>query len=172
MAVNRTMSIIALVLSLAAIGLSVQTTRRDPLGTDLSKYDLSSPEQTLRSINKIVARQDIRAALQLLKNEVWAESGGDKEAKLFLSDSPALTVLRSIEVSNSGDPKNNGTVVSFVKFSVSGVDYYTVQYFRKDQSSRFLFTGRPLVFAAEKKTDSDRSLDAAISHFEETGKLD
>lgn len=169
MAVSRVISIIALVLSLVAIGLSVQ--RRDPLGRDLSRYDLSSPEQTLRSVNKIIASQDIRAALQFLKNEVWAESGGEKESKLFLSDSPNLTVLKSVELSNSGDTKNNGTVVSFIKFNVSGVDYYTVQYFRKDQSNRFLFTGRPIVFGEEKKTDSDRSLDSAIQEFERTGKL-
>jgi len=171
MAGNRVVSIIAVLLSLAAIVLSVRAMQHDPLGTDLSTYDLSSPEQTLRSINKMITRQDIRAALQLLKNEVWVESSGNKEAKLFLSDDPTLTVLKSVELSNSGDPKNNGTVVSFVKFSVSGVDYYTVQYFRKDQSSRFLFTGRPFVFPEEKKTDSDKRLDAAIEEFEKTGKI-
>lgn len=172
MAASRAMSVIALVLSLAAIGLSIQTMRRDPFGTDLSKYDLSSPEQTLRSINKMISSQDIRATLQLLKNEVWVESAGDKQAKLFLSDSPILTVLRSVELSNSGDPKNNGIVVSFVKFSVSGVDYYTVQCFRKDQSNRFLLTERPVVFGEERKTDSDKNLDAAIQEFENTGKID
>ena len=171
MAFNRAMSVIALVLSLVAVGLSIQTARRDPLGADLSRYDLSSPEQTLRSINKMIAGRDVRDALQLLKDEIWLESGADKEAKLFLTDDAALTVVRSVEVSDSGDPKNNGTVVSFIKFNVSGVDYYTVQCFRKDQSGRFLITGRPIVFGEEKKTDSDRALDAAIVEFERTGKI-
>jgi hypothetical protein len=107
MAVNRAMSMVALLLSLVAIALSVRTMQRDPLGTDLSKYDLSSPEQTLRSINRMATKQDIRAALQLLKSEVQDEG---KDIKLFLSDGVTLTVLKSIEMSNSGAPKNNGLV--------------------------------------------------------------
>jgi hypothetical protein len=144
----RALSVIALVLSLAAIGMSVLAMRRDPLGTDLSRYDLSSPEQTLRSINKIIAKQDIRAALEFVRTSVWVESGGDKEAKLFLADNPTLTVLKSLELSNSGEPKNNGVVVSFVKFNVSGVDYYAVKFFRKDQSGRFLPAERPSGFGS------------------------
>jgi hypothetical protein len=167
MAINRAMSIVAFLLSLVAIALSVRTMQRDPLGTDLSKYDLSSPEQTLRSINRMATKQDIRAALQLLKIEVQDEG---KDIKLFLSDGVTLTVLKSVEISNSGAPKNNGLVVSFVKFSVSGVDYYTVQYFRKDQSNRFQLAERVGTFGAEK-TESDSNLDAAINEFEKTGKL-
>ena len=63
MVINRVMSIVALLLSLAAVALSVRAMQRDPLGTDLSRYDLSSPEQTLRSVNRMVTSQDIRAAL-------------------------------------------------------------------------------------------------------------
>ena len=167
MAINRAISIVALVLSLVAIALSVRTMQRDPLGTDLSKYDLSSPEQTLRSINRMATTQDIRAALQLLKSEVQDEG---TDIKLFISDGVTLTVLKSVEISNSGAPKNNGLVVSFVKFTVSGVDYYTVQYFRKDQLNRFQLASRVGPFGAEK-TESDNNLDAAIQEFEKTGKL-
>lgn len=167
MAINRAMSIVAFLLSLVAIALSVRTMQRDPLGTDLSKYDLSSPEQTIRSINRMVTKQDIRAALQLLKSEVQDQG---KDIKLFLSDGVTLTVLKSVEMSNSGAPKNNGLVVSFVKFTVSGVDYYTAQYFRKDQSNRFQLAERVGTFGAEK-TESDSNLDAAIEEFEKTGKL-
>ena len=167
MEINRGMSIIAFILSLVAIALSVRTMQHDPLGTDLSKYDLSSPEQTLRSINKMVTRQDVRAALQLLKSEVQDDG---KDTKLFLSDGVTLTVLKSVEMSNSGAPKNNGLVVSFVKFTVSGVDYYTVQYFRKDQSNRFQLAERVGTFGTEK-TESDSNLDAAIEEFEKSGKL-
>ena len=154
MAINRVISTVALLLSLAAIALSVRTMQRDPLGNDLSKYDLSSPEQTLRSINKIVTKQDIRAALQLLKSEIRDEG---KDTKLFLSDGVTLAVLKSVEVSNSGAQKNNGLIVSFVKFTVSGVDYYTVQYFRKDPSNRFQLAERVTTFGAEK-TESDSNL--------------
>jgi hypothetical protein len=167
MAINRAVSIVAFLLSLVAIVLSVRTMQRDPLGTDLSKYDLSNPEQTLRSINRMATKQDIRAALQLLKSEVQDEG---KDMKLFLSDGVTLTVLKSVEVSNSGAKKNNGLVVSFVKFTVSGVDYYTVQYFRKDQSNRFQLAERVGTLASEK-TESDSNLDAAIEEFEKTGKL-
>ena len=167
MAINRAVSIVAFLLSLVAIVLSVRTMQRDPLGTDLSKYDLSSPEQTLRSVNKMATKQDIRAALQLLKSEVQDEG---KDMKLFLSDGVTLTVLKSVEISNSGAPKNNGLVVSFIKFTVSGVDYYTVQYFRKDQLNRFQLAERVWALSTEK-TESDTSLDAAIGEFEKTGKL-
>jgi hypothetical protein len=169
MAINRVMSIVAFLLSLVAIALSIRIMQRDPLGTDLSNYDLSSPEQTLQSINKIVTRQDIRAALQFLKSEIQAQ-GEDKDSKLFLSDGITLTVLKSVEMSNSGNSKNNGLVVSFVKFTVSGVDYYTVKYFRKDQLNRFQLAERVGPFGAER-TESDNNLDAAIEAFEKTGKL-
>jgi hypothetical protein len=167
MAINRAISIIAFLLSLVAIALSVRTMQRDPLGTDLSKYDLSSPEQTLRSVNRMATKQDIRAALQLLKSEVQDEG---KDFKLFLSDGVNLTVLKSVEISNSGASKNNGLVVSFIKFTVSGVDYYTVQYFRKDQLNRFQLAERVGALSTEE-TESDTSLDAAINEFEKTGKL-
>lgn len=168
MAINRAMCIFAVLLSLVAIALSVRTMQRDPLGTDLSKYDLSSPEQTLRSINRMATKQDIRAAIQLLKSEIQQDES--KDIKLFLSDGVTLAVLKSVEVANSGAQKNNGLVVSFVKFTVSGVDYYTVQYFRKDQSNRFQLAERVATFGNEK-TESDSSLDAAVEQFEKSGKL-
>jgi hypothetical protein len=119
--------------------ISLGVVRPDPLGTDVSKYDFSSPADTLRSVNSMVARQDLRAAWQLLKGTLQAEPNPD--LKLFLADKVNITVLKSVEVSSSADPKNNGTVVSFVKFTVAGVDYYTVQYFRKDQANRFNLGG-------------------------------
>ena len=90
--------------------------------------------------------------------------------KLFLADGATLNVLKSIEVSGSGVPKNNGLVVSFVKFTVSGVDYYTVLYFRKDQANQFKLAERHFVIASQQ-TESDKSLDAAVADFEKTGKL-
>ena len=104
---------------------------------------------------------------QLLKNELQDEG---KDIKLFLSDGVTLTVLKSVEISNSGAPRNNGLVVSFVKFTVSGVDYYTVQYFRRDQSNRFQLAERLGTYGAEK-TENDKNLDAVIEEFEKTGKL-
>lgn len=60
--------------------------------------------------------------------------------------------------------------MSFIKFTVSGVDYYTVQYFRKDQLNRFQLAERVGALTTER-TESDTSLDTAINEFEKTGKL-
>ncbi len=163
----RFLVLISLVISSAAIFFSLQAIRRDPLGSDISKYDLSSPESTLRSINNMATRQDLRAAWQLMKNAF--QNDDSPEIKLFLSDAPKISVLKSIEVSNSANPKNNGIIVSFVKFTVSGVDYYTVQYFRKDRSNRFYFGGNFYAFGT--KTDQDKALESAIEEFKRTGKI-
>ncbi len=120
MKIDRSLSVFSIVISLIAIAFSVQAIRRDPFGTDLSNYDLSSPEHTLQSINTIVAKQDIRAGWQLFRTQLQADAS--PETKLFLSEGVKVTVLKSIEVSNSAGPKNNGLIVSFVTFTVSGVD--------------------------------------------------
>ena len=165
---DRFLVLLAVVLSSLSIVISLAVFRRDPLGADLSTYNLSSPENTLRSINKIVATDNLRAALELVK--VVVEREGNSDAKLFLSDNPRIVVLKSIELSNSGDPKNNGTIISFVKVTVSGVDYYTVQYFRKDALGRFNLGGSSYVLESAK-TSEDKAMDSAIAEFRKTGKL-
>jgi hypothetical protein len=65
---DRVLSLCSTVISLVAIVVSLTALRRDPLGTDLSKYDLSSPESTLRSINAIIAKQDLKAGWQLARS--------------------------------------------------------------------------------------------------------
>lgn len=164
----RLLALLSLVISLAAIAVSLQAIRRDPLGTGISKYDLSSPENTLRSIHNIVVNQDIKAALQLLKFNL--RDAPNPDAKLLLSDSVRITVVKSVEVSNSGRPKNNGIVVSFVKFTVSDVDYRTVEYFRKDPSGRFYFE---IGFERDHSnmTDEDNALESSIGEFLKTGKI-
>jgi hypothetical protein len=58
---------------------------------------------------------------------------------------------------------NNGLVVSFVKFTVSGVDYYTVQYFRKDQSNRFqLAEGGDVRCRKDRKRQQPRCCDRGV----------
>ena len=71
----------------------------------------------------------------------------------------SLTVLKSIEVSNSAYPKNNGIIVSFVTFTVSGVDYHTVQYFRKDQWNRFRLADRFYVPFGTGQNEPDKMLE-------------
>ena len=61
--------------------------------------------------------------------------------------------------------------MSFVKFNVSGVDYNTVQYFRKDQLNRFYFGEAFYVPYETEKTAQDKALEAAIEEFENTGKI-
>ena len=140
-----------------------------PLGSDISNYDLSSPWKTLKSINSMVAKQDLRAGWQLLK--VLLQSDTSPETKLFFSDEVNLTVLRSIEVTGSAYPKNNGIIVSFVKFTVAGVDYHTVQYFRKDPSNRFCIGEAFYVPYGTSKNDQDKILESTIEEFKKTGKI-
>ena len=49
MKLDRLLVLFAVVLSLTATVISCVALMRDPLGTDLSKYNLSSPEAALRS---------------------------------------------------------------------------------------------------------------------------
>lgn len=169
MKIDRLLSICAGLLSVLAIALAVQAIRRDPFGTDLSHYDLSSPEHTLQSIHGMVERQDIRAGWQLFKTLL--QTGADPETKLYLSDGAKITVLKSIEVANSASPKNDGLIVSFITFTVSGVDYRTVQYFRKDQLNRFLLGEAFYVPYGTEKNEQDKGLEAAIEEFKKTGKI-
>lgn len=166
---DRLLIVLSLLLSSAAIVISLVGAQRDPLGTDISNYDLSSPEKTLRSINSMVAKQDLRAGWQLLK--VVLQSDTTPETKLFFSDQAKVTVLKSIEVTGSAYPKNNGIIVSFVKFSVSGVEYHTVQFFRKDQSNRFHLAERFYVPYSTEKNEQDKILESTIEEFQKTGKI-
>ena len=113
-------------------------------------------------------REDLRAAWQLLKVALQRDETDD--TKLFLSDGVKISVVKSIEVSNSGNPKNNGLIVSFVHYTISGVEYHTVQYFKKDQLNRFYFGGGFFVFGTEK-TDQDKALENSIEEFKRTGKI-
>ncbi len=170
MKTDRQVALVALAVAVISLVVSIVGYYRDPLGTDISKYDLSSPENTLRSLNKMVASQDARAAWQLLRSVMEAEAG--PEAKLFLSEDVKIQVLKSVEVTDSGNTHNNGLIISFVKFSLSGVDYHTVHCFRKDQSNRFTMGGTFIApYGAEKQTDQDRAFEAAIEEFKKTGKL-
>lgn len=169
MKVDRALAVLAVAIASAALLVSVMTARRDPLGTDVSNYDLSSPEKTLQSINTMVANQDLRAGWQLLS--VLLESDNSPETKLFFAKGASIKVLKSIEVSPSASPKNVGLIVSFVNFTVSGVDYHTVLYFRKDQSNRFRLAEMFYVPYGTEKNDQDKALETAIGEFKKTGKI-
>lgn len=169
MKLDRYLAVFAALLSVAAMALAVQAMKRDPLGTGLSTYNLSSPEATLQSIHAMVERQDARAGWQLFKTLLQADANPD--TKLFLSDGAKIKVLKSVEVANSAGPKNNGLVVSFITFNVAGVDYRTIHYFRKDQSNRFLLGETFYVPYGTEKNEQDKSLEAQIEEFKKTGKL-
>ena len=169
MRIERILIFISLMVSLAALSMSVVALKKDNLGTDLSNYNLSSPEDTLKSINKMVANYDLKAGFQLFK--LASQNNTDPSIKLFFSDQAEVKVLKSIEVSNSAAPENNGLIVSFVKFNVSGVDYYVVKYFRKDQSNRFYFGDSFYMPYGTEKNAQDQALEAAIEEFKKTGKL-
>mgnify|MGYP001561363060 CR=1 FL=1 len=169
MRLERILIILSLLASIIALLISIAVLKNNPLGTDLAKYDLSSPENTLKSINKMVANYDARAGWQLFR--LGLQSDTSPSTKLFFLNQADVKVLKSIEVSNSADSKNNCLIVSFVKFNVSGVDYNTVQYFRKDQLNRFYFGEAFYVPYETEKTAQDKALEAAIEEFENTGKI-
>jgi hypothetical protein len=169
MKLDRLLVLFAVLLSVTATMISSVALMRDPLGTNLSKYNLSSPEATLRSVNSMVAGQDLRAAWQFFKTAIQSESG--PEMKIFFSDDAKIAVLKSIEVSNSINPKNNGTIISFVKCTVAGVDYYSVQYFKKDPSNRFSLGGSFYIPYGTQGNEQDKAIESAIEKFKKTGKL-
>jgi hypothetical protein len=167
MRLDRIVAVLALIVAVAALALSLQAFKRDPWGTDLSNYDLTSPERTLRSLNRMVLNQDLRAGWQLLRSRMQEEP----EGKLFLADNIDITVPTSIEVSKSAGEKNNGLVVSFVTYRVSGVDYRKVMYFRKNEAGQFTPADAFYVPYGTEKNDQDKLLEAAIEDFTKTGKL-
>ena len=167
MKLDRVLAVLAVLVSGGALTLSYQALKRDPFGTDLSNYDLSSPERTLQSLNRMAIKQDLRAAWQLFRSKVEEEP----EGKLFLSEEVDIRVPKSIEVGKSASEKNNGLVVSFVTYRVSGVDYRKVMYFRKDEAGRFAPADAFYVPYGTEKNDQDKILESSIDDFTKTGKL-
>ena len=102
MKIDRLLLAASLLISLAAVTISTIALRRDPLGTDVSAYDLSSPENTLRAINRMVATQDLKAAWQLLKVNLQSDSS---EMNLFLAENAQIQVLKSIELGQSKEQR-------------------------------------------------------------------
>jgi hypothetical protein len=166
--------LLSLLISLVALSISLFALRRDPLGSHLSSYDLSTPEATLRSINAMLVKEDLRALGELAKDQYLTELHGSEGAFLLANDAN-ISVLKSIELSHSGAPYNNGVVISFVSSKESGVDHHAVYYFRRDQYGRFLPKGGliPLSLSSmlayvpeEQMTDEDKAAESAISEFE------
>jgi hypothetical protein len=164
---DRILALLAVLISCAALAVSYKTMMRDPFGTDISNYDLSSPERTLQSLNRMAVTQDLRAAWQLFRSKLEEEP----EGKLFLSDNVEIQVPKSIEVSRSAGEKNNGLVVSFVTYRVAGVDYRKVMYFRKNEAGQFTPSDAFYVPYGTEKNEQDKILDTAIEEFTKTGKL-
>jgi hypothetical protein len=171
-ALGTVVSFLALAVSSVSLYLTVGMQRRDPLGNDLSHYDLSSPEKSLRSFSSMISNQDVKAGLELLKSVL--QDGADTDMKVYFTDPQHINVVKSIEVAGSGRPKNNGTIVSFVKFTVAGVDYNTVQYFHRDESGRFRPSDpfyEPIGPPTDPPTEKDKEIAAQIESFKKSGKL-
>lgn len=163
------LSLLALALASVSLYLVVGMERRDPLGHGLAHYDLSSPEKSLRSFSSMIANQDVKAGLELLKGVL--QSSTDSDLKMYFTDPQNINVVKSLEVTDSGNPKNNGTIVSFVKFTVAGVDYNTVQYFHRDQAGRFT-PGDPFYApTTDPPNEHDKEINALIASFKKNGTL-
>ena len=170
MKLDRVFAFLAFAMAAAALGISLVALKRpDPLGTDIAKYDLSSPQRTLESVNAMVANQDLRAGWQLAR--VLMDADNSPDTKLFFSSGVKITGVKSVEVADSAGPKNNGLIVSYIRFSVSGVDYHTVKYFRRDGLNRFHLAETFYIPYGTEGNLQDKALQAAIDKFKEDGKL-
>lgn len=110
-----------LILSIASLAVSIACASmilraRDPLGTGLKFYDLSTPEKSLRSQLQMAANLDLRALHQL--------------SDIKQSQTHKLATLK---VHRQAEYK--GTIILFVSHDVGGIEKREVQGLEKDAHS-------------------------------------
>jgi hypothetical protein len=167
---NYSLSIIAILISLSAIYISRKNSPNHFHEKGLQSYNLTSPEETIKSMHQIISNHDLLAGLELIGSMIKREN--IPEAKLFFTEKPEIKIEKSIEVKNSGNETNNGTIISFVKTIVDGVEYHFVMYFDKDSSGKFypqIAYIKP--WDPAKMTDEDKSIDGMINKWQKEGKL-
>lgn len=166
---NGTPAIIALsVISCLSLLLSASLFLRNPLGTSLSNYDLSSPEKTLISIGQMARNRDAVAGFEFAQATAMVEA--NPEALLMFGRNNAITVDKAVEVKDCSNEKMNGKIIAFIKLVSSGVTYHFTQYYAKDSSGRFLPTGNYwALYDKEKQTEEDKRLTAWIKSWKASG---
>jgi hypothetical protein len=138
-------------LSLAALVISVATAIwtmvSDPLGSGLSNYDFSSPEQALRSSLAIEINHDIRAQLEFDRLVL-----GKKRAEK----------LKTLKIHRESEYQ--GKKLLFVSFEQNGIPRKDVEAFDKDADTG-IWTG-PMFMRASEIQDAD--LREAVDKWENT----
>jgi hypothetical protein len=116
---SKLLAVVALALSLVALGLTVYGRYFDhPLGKGLKGYDLTSPEKAYQSKVEMNLAVDINAFREM--NAIF----GGKEAE---------DKLKSFAVEKTGEYA--GKKILFVKWTTEGVDRYEIRSFEKHVDS-------------------------------------
>lgn len=172
MKVDRVVSALALVLAALALLISMGVGQPNPLGSDISKYDLSSPQAALSSVQAMVKNNDVRAGLQYFKNLVVMDDK-DSDLNFFFDDVTEVNLAKTFVITGSGNESENGKVVSFVTYKVKGIEFRKVFYFKKLDDGTFYLTGNfsPPYYPEEKKTEADKRYVELIKKFKDTGAL-
>lgn len=175
MKIDRVLASIAVILSMFALVVATMALRRNPMGSGLASYDLSSPEKSILAARKMIANRDLNAGFDLIgifgQQELVDSVKADPGAKLFLSQASEISVVKSIEVHGSAVPENNGLIVSFVNFKVDPIEYHVVINFRKHQLGRFLLGNMTAIPNGTEPSESDKALQAMEDAFNKTGKF-
>ena len=169
---EKTLSILSLMTSIVALILSLGIGRSNPLGSNLTEYNMTSPEASLTSLKKMVAKDDLRAGLQYLKKLIVIDDQ-DTQLNFFFDEVTDLMLAKTFVISGSGDPNQNGKVVSFVKYKVKGVEFRKVFFFKKLDDGTFYLTNdySPPYYPEEKKTEAYKRFVAMIKNFRDAGAV-
>ncbi len=158
-------SVVALVVSVAALLFGPVTFHKS-----LKNFDFSNPANVLKSIQTIYATGETTASKELAKMEA-SESTSD-DFYLFYQNPKECEVVRTVEATNSGEPKNNGILISFIKHKrADSVEVFKVMEFKKNAQGLLLPTGRRYV-SSESETSEDKRIDGMIKKWKEQGSLD
>lgn len=146
---STALSSLALIVSLAALARSFL---HDPLGSGLSKYDLTSPKACLISELKIEQAQDVRAELQL--------------AQLRRGPKKIAERLKTLEVRK--ETEWNGKKILFISFEENGIKHYDVRGFEKDAESGLWMPSHVDAFTVGR---DNRPLADQMEKWERAGQL-
>lgn len=142
------LSCAALVVALVALGVVVF---RDPLGSGIRHYDLSTPRASLESQIKMELDGDIRARLELQRQI---------QGKMLKERLSTLRVRKEAIF--------RGKKILFLAYKENGVDKYLTKSFEKDANTGFWL---PTYVSTYEVTNEDKDLAAQMKRWEESGEL-
>lgn len=136
----------------------------------LKSFDLSTPAAALKAVQTIYETGDTKASKEFAKMEA-SESISD-EFYLSYQSPKECEVVRTIEVTNSGNPENKGLLVSFIKHKrADSVEVFKVMEFRKNPQG-LLFPSHRRYVSMDSETNEDKRVQEMIKKWREQGSLD